>query len=248
MKSNGMRLEFSGKHAVVTGASRGIGEAIARTLLELGGAVTITSTGRRPDWLSNYADADHIQLDFQDPVSIRAFFVELERGSPIDILINNAGIHQPEPVDQITTEAWDRIFEVNLRGPMQTTRYVSAQMKRRRSGRIVNIASIAGTVCKENAAAYSTSKLGLIGFTRSSALDLAPFGILVNSVSPGTTQTEMVERVLTEEQRKRFLAGIPLGRFANPQEIATCAVFLASDLNSYMTGQNIIVDGGTVII
>ncbi len=243
-----MKLDFGGKHVIVTGANRGIGEAIARSLLELGAVVTITSTGSRPEWLGPYAGGHHIQLNFLDPESIHAFFVEIGKRSPIDVLINNAGVHQPEPIDEITTEAWDRIFAVNLRGPMQTTRYASAEMKRRRKGRIVNIASIAGTVCKENAAAYSASKLGLVGFTRSSALDLAPFGILVNSVSPGTTQTEMVERVLGEDQRRRILAGIPLGRFANPQEIATCAVFLASDLNTYMTGQNIIVDGGTVII
>ena len=242
-----MTFNFAGKKALVTGASRGIGEAIARTLLDLGASVAITSTAKAPGWAEAYPNASHFVLDFQEEESVNLFFRQIEQFGPADILINNAGIHQPQPIDHVTKEVWDRIFLVNLYGPMQLIKYFAPHMKEQRKGRIVNVASIAGTVCKRNASAYSSSKMALIGLTRSSAIDLAPFGVLVNAISPGTTQTEMVDRILSEELKQILLAGIPLGRFATPQEIANCAVFLASDWNTYITGQNIIVDGGTVI-
>jgi len=240
-------LDFRGRRALVSGASRGIGEAIARTLLDLGASVAVTSTGSAPAWIAGYPNATYFDLDFGRPATVGEFFRRVEPFGPLDVLVNNAGIHQPQSVDEITDAAWEAIFEVNLRGPMQLMRHFAAQMKSRRSGRIVNVASIAGTVCKRGAGAYSSSKLGLVGFTRAAAIDLAPFGVLVNAVSPGTTQTEMVERILAEEQKRTFVAGIPMGRFARPQEIANAVVFLASDLNTYITGQNLIVDGGTVI-
>lgn len=242
-----MTFNFAGKKALVTGASRGIGEAIARTLLDLGASVAITSTAKAPGWAEAYPNASHFVLDFQEEESVNLFFRQIEQFGPADILINNAGIHQPQPIDHVTKEVWDRIFLVNLYGPMQLIKYFTPHMKEQRKGRIVNVASIAGTVCKRNASAYSSSKMALIGLTRSSAIDLAPFGVLVNAISPGTTQTEMVDRILSEELKQILLTGIPLGRFATPQEIANCAVFLASDWNTYITGQNIIVDGGTVI-
>lgn len=241
------RLDFRGRRALVSGASRGIGEVVARTLLGLGASVAVTSTGSAPTWVAGHANAMHFELDFGRPATVDEFFRGVERFGPLDVLVNNAGIHRPQSVDEITDAAWEVIFDVNLRGPMQLMRYFAAQMKGRRSGRIVNVASIAGTVCKRSAGAYSSSKLGLVGLTRAAAIDLAPFGVLVNAVSPGTTQTEMVERILTEEQKRTFIAGIPMGRFATPQEIANAVVFLASDLNTYITGHNLIVDGGTVI-
>lgn len=231
----------------MSGASRGIGEAVAQTLLSLGASVAVTSTGSAPAWVAGFENAMHFELDFGRQATVDGFFERIERFGAVDVLVNNAGIHQPQSLDEITDAAWEAIFDVNLRGPMQLMRHFAAQMKGRRSGRIVNVASIAGTVCKRNAGAYSSSKLGLVGLTRAAAIDLAPFGVLVNSVSPGTTQTEMVERILSEEQKRTFIAGIPMGRFATPQEIANAVIFLASDLNTYITGQNLIVDGGTVI-
>lgn len=240
-------FNFSGKRVLVTGASRGIGQAIAKTLLDLGATVAITSTTIAPKWIGTYPDASHYRLNFLDEGSIAEFLIQIERFGHVDVLVNSAGIHEPQPIDRVTDAVWNKIFLVNLHGPMQLVKHFSAKMKARKSGRIVNIASIAGTVCKPDASAYSSSKMALIGLTRSSAIDLAPFGILVNALSPGTTQTEMVERVLSDEQKRIFLSGIPLGRFATPQEIANVAVFLASDWNTYITGQNIIVDGGTVV-
>ncbi len=240
-------FNFSGKRVLVTGASRGIGQAIARTLLDLGATVAITSTTTAPRWIEAYPDASHYRLNFLDEGSIAEFLLQIEQFGHVDVLVNSAGIHVPQPIDQVTNAVWERIFLVNLYGPMQLVKHFSAKMKARKWGRIINIASIAGTVCKPNASAYASSKMALIGLTKSSAIDLAPFGILVNALSPGTTQTEMVERVLSDEQKRIFLSGIPLGRFATPQEIANVAVFLASGWNTYITGQNIIVDGGTVV-
>ena len=168
----------------MTGASRGIGEAIARTLLDLGASVAITSTAKAPGWAEAYPNASHFVLDFQEEESVNLFFRQIEQFGPADILINNAGIHQPQPIDHVTKEVWDRIFLVNLYGPMQLIKYFAPHMKEQRKGRIVNVASIAGTVCKRNASAYSSSKMALIGLTRSSAIDLAPFGVLVSAISP----------------------------------------------------------------
>lgn len=240
-------LDFTGARALVTGGSRGIGQAIAMTLLRGGASVAITSTSSAPGWAVGNANVAHHSLDFTADDSITSFLDRIDEFGPFDIVINNAGVHAPEPVDEITREAWERIFRVNLYGPMVLIRHFAGGMKAARSGWIVNVASIAGTVCREQAVAYSSSKLGLIGLTRSCAIDLAPYGVLVNAVSPGTTQTDMVDKILSPERRQSFLNGVPLRRFANPQEVANVVAFLASRWNTYMTGQNVIVDGGTTI-
>lgn len=240
-------LDFAGKRAVVSGASRGIGEAVARTLLDLGAVVAITSTKRAPAWTNKYPNVCHFVVDFLRQDTVNEFLGQIETFGPVDVLVNNAGIHRPEPIDGISNQTWEDIFEVNLRGPMQLMRHFGELMKRQRSGRIVNVASIAGTICRKGASAYSSSKLGLVGLTRAAAIDLAPFGVLVNAVSPGTTETDMVDRILSLEQRQAFIDRIPLSRFATPQEIANAVAFLASDLNGFITGQNLIIDGGTVI-
>ena len=240
-------LDFRGKKALVTGASRGIGEAIAKTLEELGATVAVTSTGRVPEWVLARQCFTHLELDFMRPSTVKKFFSEIGQFGSLDVLVNNAGIHQPQDVAEITDAAWEAIFEVNLRGPMQLIRHFSEPMKSRGGGRIVNISSIAATIHRRCSSAYSSSKLGLLGLTRSVAIDLAPFGVLVNAVSPGTTETEMVDRILTDVQRRDFVSRIPLGRFAKPEEVANVVAFLASDLNTYITGHNLIVDGGTVV-
>lgn len=240
-------LDFTGSTAVVTGASRGIGQAIAKTLIECGAAVAITSTGAAPEWLGEYEKASHFPLDFTREESLDAFLTDVASVGAVDILVNNAGVHQLEAVDQISAAACERLFRVNLYGPTILTRHFAAKMKANRRGRIVNVASIAGTVCRPNASVYSSTKLGLIGLTRATAVELAPFGVLVNAVSPGTTSTDMTERMLTAESRSAIIAAHPSGRFAEPAEIANVVAFLASAANTYITGQNIIVDGGTTI-
>lgn len=242
------QFDFEGKKALVTGSSRGIGRSIARTLLERGATVFITSTSKTsPAWAASYKHVRHFQLNLTCRLSVDNFISNLSNIDPLDILINNAGVHEPEHLLRLTDRVWRKIFLTNLDGPMQLMRAVGDRMKNRSGGHIVNVASIAGTVCKPNAAAYSASKLALIGLTRAAAIDLAPHGILVNSVSPGTTHTNMVDKLLNQEQINSLVTRIPLGRLANPDEIANAILFLVSNLNTYITGQNLIIDGGTSI-
>lgn len=242
-----VKYDFSGKTAIVTGASRGIGKAIADKLLELNCEVVITSTGESPDWNKKYQKCLHRQVDFLSQRSVDAFLEEIDSMGNIDVLVNNAGIHIPQAIYDLDDQCWDKILRVNLYGPMQLMRKISKKMKAIKRGKIVNISSIAGLVSKPGSNAYSASKAGLIGLTRASALDLAPYGVLVNALCPGPTQTDLVERVLSQEQRKEIESAIPLKRFAKPEEIANVAVFLCSDLNTYLTGATIVVDGGLTI-
>ena len=160
------------------------------------------------------------------------------------MLINNAGVNKIDSIQDITEDDWDWINNVNLRGPFLLTREVSKIMQRQDSGRIVNIASIFGVVSKAKRVTYSTAKWGLVGFTKAVALDLAPYNILVNTVSPGFVDTELTRRILGENEIKKLLESIPQKRLADVGEIAKTVLFLSSDHNTYITGQNIIVDGG----
>ena len=147
-------------------------------------------------------------------------------------------------VTEISLDDWDWINAVNLRGPFLLTQAVSEKMKKQKSGKIINIASIFGVVSKENSAAYSTTKWGLIGFTKAVALDLASFSVQVNAVSPGFVDTELTRRILDKKEIEKLVYTIPQKRLADAKEIAKTIIFLASDQNTYITGQNIIVDGG----
>ena len=162
----------------------------------------------------------------------------------IDVLINNAGVNKIDSIDKIEEDDWDWINHVNLRGPFLLTKAVSEIMKKKGQGKIVNISSIFGEVSKPKRVAYSTTKWGLIGFTKAVALDLAPYNILVNAVSPGFVDTQLTRSILGEKGIKEITETIPQKRLATVEEIAKTVVFLASDHNTYITGQNIIVDGG----
>ncbi|MBU0630374.1 MAG: SDR family oxidoreductase [Candidatus Margulisbacteria bacterium] len=240
-------IDFRGKNALVTGGDRGIGEAIAKGLLELDCRVTVTSRGEPPAWIKGYPLAEHIKVDFLDVEGMAGFLEKLEQEERLDVLVNNAGIHIPEAVYDLTDGNFDKVLKVNLYAPARIMKVASNKMKKQRSGKIVNVSSMAGIVSKPGSTAYSASKSGLIGLTRASALALAPFNVLVNAICPGHTQTEMVEMVLTAEQKEQFIRNIPFGRFASPEEIANFAVFLCSDLNTYITGQTVVVDGGVTI-
>lgn len=232
-------INFSGKTAIVTGGTRGIGKCVAKLLAREGCRVFYTGTSRRA------SDPYYIQLDLTDKNSIRRFLNKIKSIGQVDILINNAGINIIEPINKLSNKNWEKIMAVNLTGSMMITRDISRIMiKKNKGGRIVNVSSILGVVSKEKRSSYSASKAGLIGLTRASALDLAPYSIMVNAVCPGFISTDLTESVLTPSQMRSIARDIPLGRFGSVSEIAYLIVFLCSDLNTYMTGQTVIVDGG----
>jgi 3-oxoacyl-[acyl-carrier protein] reductase len=210
----------------------------------LGCLVYTTGINDEPEWCGQYNKCIYTKVDFLNQDSLDSFINEICQLSKIDILINNAGIQIMHAIDNIETSDWDKVMDVNLKAPMKIMRAVVPVMKSHKEGRILNISSVAGLISKPGQSSYSTSKAGLIGLTRSSALDLATFNILVNALCPGTTQTDMVQKVLNIDQKNAILKNVPMGRFAKVDEIANFAVFLCSDYNSYMTGQTIVVDGG----
>ena len=247
-----MRIGFEGRVALVTGATRGIGKQIAEDLGRQGAELILTGpnpeeiaalnrTGRRRKPPRHWH-----AVDFTREESIEAFLEALGRYRRIDICVNNAGINRINPIDEIRTEDWQNILRVNLDGPFLVTRAVSKVMKKSRYGRIVNIGSIWGVISKEKRTAYSVTKFGIRGLTAATACDLAPFNILVNTVSPGFVSTELTRRILGAKGMKEMAALVPLRRLAAPEEISRVVLFLCSDLNTYITSQNIVVDGGFV--
>ncbi len=175
---------------------------------------------------------------------VKEFIHSVKKLDDIDVLINNAGVNKIESVTEISEDDWDWINAVNLRGPFLLTQAVSETMKEQNFGKIINISSVFGVISKEKRAAYSSTKWGLIGFTKAAALDLAPFNVQVNAVSPGFVDTDLTRRILGPENMKQLVETIPQGRLAQPEEIAKVVLFLCSEQNTYITGQNIVVDGG----
>ncbi len=239
-----MKINFSGKTAIVTGGTRGIGRSIVLLLLESGCHVIYTGTKKQCENPIEQGQYEH--LDLSDEKTIECFVKKvINKTSQIDILVNNAGINIIEPIDEIQDDHWEKVLTVNLTGAMRMMREVVKVMKRSGcGGKILNISSIFGIVSRFKRSSYSASKAGMIGLTRASMLDLAPFNILVNALCPGFTLTELTKSVLSEKEMKELSSEVPMSRFANVSEIANTALFLCSDLNSYMTGQVIVVDGG----
>jgi 3-oxoacyl-[acyl-carrier protein] reductase len=240
-------MELKGKTAIVTGGTRGIGKAICEELLNSKCEVIITGTKKqKPAW-SKKDGIEYLQLDLLKQNSIDYFLKRIKGLKGVDILVNNAGINIIESIEDLKKKSWRNIIEVNLEGPMVLCKEVSKLMKKNENGRILNISSIWGVISKEKRVAYSASKTGLIGLTRAMSLDLAPYNILVNSICPGFTMTELTKSTLSDTEIKNLSKDIPLKRFASVEEIAKTAVFLCSDLNTYITGQSIVVDGGFTI-
>ena len=224
-------IRFDGKKALVTGSSRGIGKSIA-DFLETGGAMVKRTSTK--------------DVDFSDIESTN-LFIESIKKETFDILINNAGICINNYLGDIKLEDFDKVQKVNLYSPFLVTQAVTNGMKERGYGRIVNISSIKGTGSSERRLSYTTSKSGINGMTRTLACDLAPYGILVNSISHGFTNTELTDSMLTQEDKEKLTQRIPLGRFGEVDEIARLVGFFVSDLNTFVTGQDIIIDGGYTI-
>jgi 3-oxoacyl-[acyl-carrier protein] reductase len=234
------RVQGNGRLALVTGGTRGIGAATARVLLEAGHEVIVTGTS--PDGHAPEGCA-YRHCDFSDAGALEAFATEVGR-LELSVLVNNAGINKVGSLVEYDPADFLRIQQVNVMAPFLLCRAVVPGMQQRRFGRIVNITSVWGVVSKAGRSAYSTSKFGLFGLTRALALEVAVDNVLINCLAPGFVDTELTRRVLGEAGIREMVAQVPAGRLARPEEIARYVLFLASEENSYMTGQTLVVDGG----
>jgi 3-oxoacyl-[acyl-carrier protein] reductase len=245
-----MNIDLSGRVAFVTGSTRGIGLAVARSLYEAGAKVAIV--GRDAARASAVAAelgerAAGTACDVATESEVAAAIESAERAlGPIDILVNNAGLTRDNILLRLSSDDWDAVLSANLKGAFYTTRLVIKGMMKRRWGRIINITSIVGLTGNKGQANYAASKAGLIGFTKSVAKEYASRGILANCVAPGFIETDMTA-ALPQEARDSLLEDIALGRLGRPEDVAGAVLFLASDLAGYITGQVLVVDGGMVI-
>jgi 3-oxoacyl-[acyl-carrier protein] reductase len=244
-------FDLSGKAALVTGASGGIGGAIARTLHRQGAVVTLSGT--RVDALeqlkSSLGERAHVtaaKMDDAADIDRLAKDAEAAMGK-IDILVNNAGITRDNISMRMKDEEWDKVLQVNLTGTFRLTRAAMRGMMRRRFGRVINITSIVGVTGNPGQANYAAAKAGLIGMSKSLAQELASRGITVNCVAPGFIATPMTD-ALTEDQRKSILARVPADRLGTPDEIAAGVLYLASDEAGYVTGQTLHINGGMAMV
>ncbi len=247
-------FNLTGKVALVTGGSKGLGKAMARGLAEIGADVVISSrhedelktaladilhgTGRK----GHYVVADMARRSEAQRLAQAA----LEKAGRVDVLINNAGTNRPQPVEDIQDQDWDEVFEINLGSVMALTRALIPQMKQRRWGRIIHISSIMGLVSNAGRAAYSATKAALIAMAKANAVELGPFGVTVNCIAPGPFLTDLPGRLLTDAEKQRFAQMTALGRWGDPNELVGPALLLASDAGSYITGETLVVDGGYV--
>jgi len=251
-----MKVDLTDKIALVTGAAVGIGRATAKALAENGARVVVADINESAarETAGQLSNATAMRMDVSDYREVEAGirFIEAEFGR-LDILINNAGINtlgHRVTIDKFPIEEWDRIMEVDLRGLFLVSRAVSEVMRRQRAGRIVNISSVLGQVPARFQCAFTAAKAGVINLTRAMAIELAPENIAVNCVAPGSTLTEMTEKLFysdnatMQQQAKQMIAHIPMGRVGKVDEIASAILFFAAPECSYVTGQTLCVDGG----
>jgi 3-oxoacyl-[acyl-carrier protein] reductase len=242
---------LSGKIALVTGGSRGIGASIVRRLAADGATVYFTyNSGAEQaqalvaELASQGAQTQAFQADVANADSVAALFKSIaEASKQLDILVNNAGITKDGLIMRMSEADWDAVLDTNLKGAFFTCKAAARVMMSQRHGRIINIGSVVGVIGNPGQANYVSSKAGLMGLTKSLARELSSRNILVNCIAPGYIRTEMTDK-LTDDQKSAMADNIPLGRIAEPAEIAAVVAFLASDDASYITGQTLSVDGG----
>jgi 3-oxoacyl-[acyl-carrier protein] reductase len=245
-----MTIDLTGKTAFITGSTRGIGLAIARAFHGAGAKVTIV--GRDAERARAVASelgerTAGVGCDVADGGQVETALQAAESAlGPVDILVNNAGLTRDNILLRLTDADWDAVLDANLKGAFHTTRVCVKGMMKRRSGRIINVTSVVGLSGNKGQANYAASKAGLIGFTKSVAKEYAGRGILANCIAPGYIETDMTGG-LPEAAKATLLQGIALGRLGRPEDVAGVALFLASDLAAYITGQVLVVDGGLVV-
>jgi NAD(P)-dependent dehydrogenase (short-subunit alcohol dehydrogenase family) len=245
-------FDLSGRVALVTGGNKGLGKAMARGLAQAGADIFLASrneaelkaavdeitaqTGRK----GGYCVTD---MTRREDVA-RLARTALEKMGRVDILINNAGMNAPEPIDAIKDTTWDTVLETNLSSVMALTRALVPQMRARKWGRIIHISSVMAFVSKEKRNAYSASKAALMGLAHASALDLGQDGVTVNCIAPGPFLTDMPLSILSAEEQREFAKTTALNRWGQPDELVGPMLLLASDAGSYITGHTLVVDGG----
>ena len=252
MSSNSL-FSLSGKLALITGGGTGLGLAMTEAFIQAGARVVIT--GRREEVLKEACQkvsgkADYIVNDVTDLDSLPSMVEEIENNyGPIDILVNNAGVNMKKPVFDVTDEEFERIIRTNLTGLFSLTREVGKKMAERGQGSVIMITSMAALYGIPKVSAYTASKAAVLGMTRSLATDLSPKGIRVNAIAPGFIDSPMLRKAFNDdpERERRVLERTPLNTLGTPQDVASAAVFLASDASGFVTGVNLPVDGGNAI-
>ena len=244
---------LANKVAVVTGAGRGIGRAVALAYARMGADVACVS---RTEENSAKAAAEvealgrrawAVAVDVSDTAAVNAAAGKiLDDAGRVDILVNNAGVTRDNLLMRMSEEEWDTVINTNLKGAFNFTKALTRPFIKQRSGRIINIASVIGLIGNAGQSNYAASKAALIGFTKSIAKELAPRGITANAIAPGFIETDMTA-ALDDKVRASIIGNVPLGRFGSPDDIAHAAVFLAMEPSSYITGQVLTVDGGMVM-
>lgn len=247
-------MQLTGKTAVITGGSRGIGKAIALTLAASGANVVInyTSSKEAADAVVEEAkalgvSAVAVKADVSKSEEVESLVKEvLNHFDSIDILINNAGITRDNLIIRMTEEDFEKVIDTNLKGAFLCTKSVGKIMIKQKSGKIINMSSVVGIIGNAGQSNYAAAKAGLIGFTKSMAKELAKRGITVNAIAPGFIETDMTAE-LPEKAKEEFMRNVPLGRSGKPEDVANAVLFLSSKYSDYITGQVINIDGGMVM-
>ncbi len=245
-------MKLENKVAIVTGSGQGIGKGIALELAKEGAKVVVSDINqenidRTVDEIKSFnPNTIGVKADVSNSKEVENLVKKaIEEFGRVDVLVNNAGIYPFKHLTEMKEEEWDKVLDVNLKGVFNCTKAVLPDMTKRKNGNIVNIASIAGAVVGyPSLAHYSASKGGTLGFTRSAAIDLAPYNIRVNAIAPGGVETPGIKVAMDDETSKQFIQALPIKRMGQPVDIGKTVVFLASDDSSYITGQLIVVDGG----
>ena len=229
IKNKNLLINFKNKTVLITGSSRGIGNKLSKKFKSLGAkTINVNST----------------MYDFGKNDDLKKFVLFIKSQKKIDILINNAAINYSEKNINFNEEKFDNLININLKAPFIITSAVSKIMKKNRYGRIINLTSIASVRVREGRSVYSASKFAMEGFTKTLANELAKYNILVNSVAPGFIDTEMTRSLLSKNEIKKLSSQVPLKRLGNTEDIANAIIFLVSDMNNFINGHSLVVDGG----
>lgn len=245
-----MNISFKNKIVLITGATRGIGKTLCDELHNLGAFLLLTGTDKKEiDELNKNAlikkeFKKYFCVDFTNKESLDTFLKELSSFSKIDCLVNNAGINILHSIDSVNNKNWNDMLSVNLTAPLLITSLISKKMIENKFGRIVNIGSIFGSISKPKRVCYTATKYGIHGITVGTTVDLAKYDILSNTISPGFVMTDLTKKNLSALEIDELKSKIPIGRFAETFDITKPIIFLLSTFNTYITGQNIIIDGG----